>query len=192
MKNLKIKGAVYPGLFRRNPKYVPLQYQAPSFVKTHKVAPKEPTAEDRMPWRMFDHFGPYLCKRCGHTVDEVFIVAKTRALADEQFRKKMNGLSAGCMANVLLEPHHVVRTLDGGPANPLNVFRIIGRHYNQPVKCDCGKDRQFYFVLVPLAEANIMAKVEQLFKDYRMCAVCLCETLCLDRYALETIGGAAP
>lgn len=193
-------------LDKRNPVYKEVEYKEPSFVKPAKVI--KPKPEDLLPWRMFYEFGEFTCPRCRHNVNQVYIIAKTQALAAQVFEKN-RGLSSGCMAYVMRAPDHRIATTDGGWPNPvteaplevvsgagttltrppLNIshWRVFSFTSKNDWECGCG--RKVHFILVIAMDSETAYKR---IGRYGMCATCLCDTLCFDRYIIQTTHGGPP
>lgn len=181
---------------RMNPAFKPMTFAPPKFTAPKvKVDP-----EAHLPWRMFSEYASHICKRCGGKRPATFVVAKSRASADKVFEKG-NGLCPTCMCRVLLAPRERIRMLDEGLPNPpvtrgtertkplgiASPYRLFGFTAKKPRKCGCGKERWQYYVI-----ATDIQTAQKRVDRYGMCALCMCELLCLDRYAIETADGGPP
>ena len=179
----------------RNPAFKELTFEGPTFVKPKTERKLKP--EDLLPTRVFEQWGKQKCRFCNQEVDVVFALAKTRAQADDLFDRK-RGISAICMMRVLMSWDIRINTLDGGRPNPsatMEAATAIARFSTSPYQiwsfiedkkrpCGCNKLRNIYFVIAAGKE-----EAEKRLKQYGQCSVCMCETLCIDRYIIETTTG---
>jgi hypothetical protein len=167
--------------------------------------PKEPRKEDPLkdyPWRMFLEFKKHKCRGCGQAREEFFIVSKSRERADKLF-KGNKGLCGYCMAKILTFPRERICTVTGGEPNPsssyipekekpraarmFSPYRLFGFKTEKPPKAAVHVNESIFFVI-----AENPKEAQSKLDKYGQCAHCICETLTLDRYCIETIDGGAP